>query len=78
MEVHICRRGVVKTYLSDVRRSASGPQRSEVRKPMMERIEFREGLRGHIVILILLHFPGPFENTKKSKIVLIQLIRGVI
>jgi hypothetical protein len=34
---------------------------------MGERIEFREGLRGRIMISVLLHFSEPFENTKEVK-----------
>jgi hypothetical protein len=35
---------------------------------MAERIKFREGLRGRIMILVLLYFSEPFENTKRNQI----------
>jgi hypothetical protein len=43
MEVHICRGEVIKMYLRDVCRSTLGSQKSEARKSMMEKNEYREG-----------------------------------
>jgi hypothetical protein len=67
IEVHICRGGLIKRYLSDVRRRTSEPQKSEPQKSMMERTEFREGLRGRIIISVLLHFSEHFGNTKGNQ-----------
>jgi hypothetical protein len=66
MEVHICRGWVIKTYLSDVRRSTLGSQKSEPQKSMMERNGFSEGLRERIMISVPLHFSEPIGNTKRN------------
>jgi hypothetical protein len=57
----------MKRYLSDVPRSTLGSQKREPQESMAERIEFRDGLRGRIMISVLLHFLEPFENTKRSQ-----------
>jgi hypothetical protein len=54
-------------HLSDVRVSNRGSQKSEPQKSTAERIEFREGLRGRIMISVLSHFSEPFENTKRNQ-----------
>jgi hypothetical protein len=67
MKVHIYRGGMMmKTYLSGVRGSILGSQKSEPQKSKAERIEFREGLRGRIMISVLLHISEPLENTKRN------------
>jgi hypothetical protein len=58
---------VRKRYLSDVRRSTFGSQKSEARRSVMEKNDFREGLRGRSLISVLLHFSEPFENTKGNQ-----------
>jgi hypothetical protein len=67
MEIHIYIGGVIKMHPSDVHRSTLGSQKSEVRKAMMKRIDFKEGLRGRIMISVPSHFSEPFGTTKSNQ-----------
>jgi hypothetical protein len=77
VEIHIYRGGAIKGYLSDVRRSTLGSQKVNRKNRWRKGLSVGRAWEDTSWFRFYYISRSPAKNKKKSKIILIQLMRGV-